>query len=47
MSNVGTVPDMPEMHFWQEDYPFLIRREIAEWVGFLMMGTIEQGVSEV
>jgi hypothetical protein len=29
MGNVGTVPDTPEVHFWQEDYPFLIRREIA------------------
>ena len=47
MGNVGTVPDTPEVQLWQEDYPFLIRREIAEWVGFLMMGTIEQGVSEV
>jgi len=38
------ISDMPEVHFLQE---FLIRRNIAEWMGFLMMGTSEQGVGEV
>ena len=47
MSSVETVPDTPEVNFWQEDYLFLIRREIAEWTRFLMMRISVEVVIEV